>query len=136
MKLISVVNVLLSLSLLILSGCASSYEELGPPTLRLSSAVQGVCEKPNVYGFPENGNSSVLLKLATEDDPSLLDPFADVAVKSKCLNQDSVLMICDKDGYVKLFEDFGCTTAVDIKDFDSEEPCEFTRANKIVSDYH
>lgn len=114
----------------ILSGCAFAgkspreVKELGPPLLRLTSAVQGVAERPGVYGFADGGSGEDCLRLGIEDDPSLRDPFNSFVVKVKCENKNALVLICD--GNTVLFEDAGCTKEIDYpKGDESARACDF-----------
>jgi hypothetical protein len=109
----------------IFSGCAfggktaRDFEELGPPLLRLTSAVHGVAERPDVYGFQPGGSGEECIRLGIEDDPSLLAPFKGLVVKAKCENKNAIVLVCDSEGKMALFEDAGCTTEIDYR---AEEP--------------
>ena len=111
------ISAFLIASIFIFSGCvfvgknALAVSELGPPLLRLTSAVQGVAERPSVYGFPVGGSGEDCLRLGTEDDPSLRDPFRGLDVTAKCENKIAIVLICD--GNTALFEDVGCTEWID-----------------------
>ncbi|MGL1933126.1 MAG: hypothetical protein OCC45_15435 [Desulfotalea sp.] len=133
MKSLNNISIALTILLLSLSGCAKTIAELSPPASRLTAAIQGVCERPTVYGFTENGTSQDLLDLATEDDPSLLTPFNDMTVKSQCIENNGTLMICDTEGKFKIIEDLGCTSYLDHK-YENDEPCKFMDTEFAVCD--
>lgn len=117
----------------VFAGCVSAeknareIKELGPPLLRLTSAVHGVAERPVLYGLPPGGSGEDCLRLGTKDDPSLRDPFKGLLVKVKCENKNAIVLICDSEGKTALFEDAGCTTKIDYRQEDSNSvrACDF-----------
>jgi hypothetical protein len=115
----------------IFSGCAfggktsHDIEELGPPLLRLTSAVHGVAERPDVYGFKPGGSGEECIRLGIEDDPSLLVPFKGLVVKAKCENKNAVVLVCDPEGKKALFEDVGCTSKIDYRAEETARDCDF-----------
>lgn len=124
-------NILLGTIIFLLSGCAywgggPEIDTLGPPLLRLTSAVHGVAERPDIYGFPSGGSGEECMRLGVEDDPSLLVPFAGLVVKAKCENKHAILLVCDADGSKVLMEDAGCTTMLDYRAEMPVRPCDFS----------
>jgi len=113
-------------------GGARAGEELGPPLLRLTSAVDGVCERPDVYGFPLGGSGEELIRLGVEDDPSLLVPFKGLVVKAKCENKHAIVLVCDPEGKMTLMEDAGCTIKIDYRAEEPERACEFSIQSEAV----
>lgn len=111
------ISAILIASILVFSGCVfagkNKWEigELGPPLLRLTSAVQGVAARPDLYGLQEGESGEDCLRLGIEDDPSLLDPFEGLSIKVKCENYEAIVLLCD--GNTALFEDLGCTEGID-----------------------
>ena len=122
---------LLAVFLVYGSGCSlcghgqADVEELGPPLLRLTSAVQGVAERPEVYGFTPNAGGEACINLAVEDDPGLLVPFEDYVLKAKCENQQGVVLVCNSAGDRALLEDAGCTTRLDFRGDGASRACDF-----------
>jgi hypothetical protein len=114
-----------------LSGCAHcgdlrDIEELGPPLLRLTSAVQGVAERPDVYGFKPGDSGDECLRLGLEDDTSLKLPFDGYVVKVHCADGNASVLICDSEGNQALLEDVGCTSrTVDYRDNNQSRACIF-----------
>jgi hypothetical protein len=104
---------ILSLSGSACCGDVSKFKELGPSLLRLTSAVEGVAERPEVYGFKRGESGEKCIHFGVEDDPSLLTPFEGFLVKAKCETKHAIVLICDAEGKKALFEDAGCTTYVD-----------------------
>lgn len=122
---------MLGTMIFLLSGCAylgggRDVDTLGPPLLRLTSAVHGVAERPDVYGFPSGGSGEECIRLGVEDDPSLLTPFAGLVVKAKCENKHAILLVCDAEGRKVLMEDAGCTKMVDYRAEMPDRPCDFS----------
>lgn len=127
MKSFPKISLTLTILLLVFSGCTKNITEFNPLASRLNSAIQGVCERPDIYGFPENGTTETLLNLATEDDPALLTPFKDMTLQSQCVKHNAVLMVCDSDGKFKLIEDCGSTAKLEkYYSLEEEAPCEFS----------
>jgi hypothetical protein len=117
--------------LLLSSGCAFSDgvaadKELGPAMLRLTSAVQGVAERPEDYGFLPGGTGEECLRLAVEDDPSLLVPFEKYNVKAKCENLQAVVLLCDSRERNALLEDAGCTAKLDFRAEGESRACGYS----------
>jgi hypothetical protein len=126
------INTLIVALIFIFSGCAfggggvHAAQELGPPLLRLTSAVEGVCERPDVYGFPLGGSGEELIRLAVGDDPSLLVPFDGLVVKAKCEKNHGIVLVCDSEGKMTLMEDAGCTIKIDHRAEEPVRACEFS----------
>lgn len=116
--------------LLLSSGCAFSGvvadKALGPAMLRLTSAVQGVAERPEDYGFSPGATGEECLRLAVEDDPGLLVPFEKYNVKAKCENLQAVVLLCDSQERNALMEDAGCTAKLDFRTAGESRACEFS----------
>lgn len=126
------INTFIIALIFIFSGCAFSgggahaTQELGPPLLRLTSAVDGVCERRDVYGFPLGGSGEELIRLAVGDDPSLLIPFKGLIYKAKCENNHAIVLVCDSEGKKTLMEDAGCTIKIDYRAEEPGRACEFS----------
>jgi len=124
-------KILLIFLVAILAGCTHCRglrdpEELGPPLLRLTSAVQGVAERPDVYGLKPGASGEECLNLGLEDDPSLIAPFEGYTVKIKCESGNAEVLVCDPGGKKALFEDVGCTSgAVDYRADNANRECDF-----------
>lgn len=74
----------------------------------------------------ESVSDEEIFKTSTEDDPSLLDPFAGYLLK---INRDSghaVILMCTSDGKVGLLEDAGCTAKMDEHLWQKRNNCQFT----------
>ncbi|WP_020678084.1 hypothetical protein [Geopsychrobacter electrodiphilus] len=116
--------------LLFFSGCAYSggvaSKEFGPAMLRLSSAVQGVAERPEDYGFTPGGTGEECIHLAVEDDPGLLTPFEGYILKAKCESLQAVVLLCDSQGRNVLMEDAGCTAQLDSRAEGILRACSFS----------
>lgn len=124
-------NIMFGTMIFLLSGCAyfgggRDFDTLGPPLLRLTSAVQGVAERPDSYGFGPGGSGEECIRLGVEDDPNLLVPFAGLVVKAKCENKQAILLVCDADGSKVLMEDVGCTKMLDYRAEMPVRPCDFS----------
>lgn len=126
------INTFIIALIFIFSGCAfggggaHAAKELGLPLLRLTSAVDGVCERPDVYGFALGGSGEELIRLAVGDDPSLLVPFGGLVVKAKCEKNHSIVLVCDSEGKMTLMEDAGCTIKIDYRAEEPARACEFS----------
>jgi len=107
-------------------GGAHAAKELGPPLLRLTSAIDGVCERPDVYGFSLGGSEEELIRLAVGDDPSLSVPFEGLVVKAKCDKNHAIVLVCDSEGKMTLMEDAGCTVKIDYRAEKPARACGFS----------
>jgi len=121
----------LIITLLSLTGCCHhcstvADKELGPAMLRLTSAVQGVAERPDDYGFSPNGSGEDCIRLGTKDDPGLLTPFEGYVLRAKCDNLQAVVLLCNAGGHLALMEDAGCTAKLDSRADGVQRACDFS----------
>jgi outer membrane murein-binding lipoprotein Lpp len=114
------------------SGCThfgcdlkEKMEPLGPAVLKLSAAADSTIsvEKP-AAGMEEGA----LLALATRYNPDVLAPFAGYAVRIRAEEDRAIILVCDSARRQALFEDAGCSPALDRKAWQESgsPPCEFT----------
>jgi hypothetical protein len=125
-------SILLLLVFITTTGCtcciASDAEDnytLASALTKLSAAVEATVR----YDEPPPGlNDFELLKLATKEDPKLLEPFAGYQIKTLVQNKHAAVLVCDDAGKVALFEDAGCTSQMDRNHWknDSKTPCTFS----------
>lgn len=91
--------------------------------VNLSSAVDGYfADLPQAPTDPDD----VILKKATEHDPSLLAPkFDRYEVKTQYQNPFAVVLLCTKDGKQAIMEDAGCSARLD-RQVTQPAACKFT----------
>jgi hypothetical protein len=129
-------------SALIVSLCVASpnkaFDEdmltLKPAVAKLTATIQS---KVNDENFDANITDEELLKLATKEDKSLIDPFYDYySIKISREKKHAIVMICTKDERYALFEDLGCTDEVDMeyRTFKRAYPCDFQLSAKWCED--
>jgi hypothetical protein len=115
-----------------LAGCANVFhspqtEEMyitASALTKLSASVESTVRYKNP---PDGIADEDLLRLATEHDPSLLNPFFEYRIKILRDNRHSAVLVCTKDGAEALLEDAGCTAALDKHRWQTPaEPCIFT----------
>lgn len=123
--------VIVSFALLI-QGCASVFKSEKDTELMYNKAsaltkLSAAVETTVSLDMPDDSVSDEeILKTSTEDDPSLLDPFAGYLLK---INRDSghaVILMCTSDGKVGLLEDAGCTAKMDEHLWQKRNSCQFT----------
>jgi hypothetical protein len=96
---------------------------------KLSKAVEGTVRYKNP---PAILSDEELLKLSTEDDPGLLDPFEGYKLK---INRDfnhAIVLVCSIDGAQGLLEDAGCTADLDNPMWKQKVPCVFTLSSETT----
>lgn len=109
-------------------GCASAvhdeqdlYEKASALT-KVSSALEAAVyfDTP-----PEGLQDRALLEHATQDDPTVLEPFKGLTLKADHFQNHGVVLMCDSAGQEALIQDLGCTAAPDIHYWDTPEvePC-------------
>lgn len=121
----------------LLSGCAivshkDNSEEMyikASALTKLSSAVEGTVRYENL---PDTLNDQDLLKLSTEDDPSLLEPFNGYVMKINREFNHAIVLVCNSDGTQGLLEDAGCTAAMDSHLWQKKASCLFTIQSNVV----
>ena len=129
-------------SVLIVSQCAASpnkaFDEdmltLEPAVAKLTAAIQRTLSDKNLDA---NVTDEELLKLATKEDKSLIDPFNDhYSIKISREKKHAIVMICTKDEKYVWFEDLGCTDEVDMEywTFKRAYPCDFQLSAKWCED--
>lgn len=90
---------------------------------KLSTAVEATI---NIDKPDESVSDQEILKISTEDDPLLLEPFKNDVIK---INRDfghAVILVCSNDGKKGLLEDAGCTGKMDVYLWNITNACEFT----------
>lgn len=123
---------------LLIQGCASvpkseKYNELmnikASALTKLSAAVETTVS----IDMPDEGVSDEeIFKISTEDDPSLLDPFAGYLLKINRDNGHAVILMCTSDEKVGLLEDAGCTFKMDEHLWQKKNKCEFTISTNVI----
>ncbi len=81
------------------------------------------------YKKPPPGISDEeLLKLATEHDPGLIEPFTGYILKVFHQSRHGIVLVCTKDSSQGLLEDAGCSAEMDkhLWQYQPSLPCEFT----------
>lgn len=125
-------GVVLSLMLLVFTGCALSrtaetekMHTLSSALTKLSASVEATVRYEDP---PEGIDDAELLALATKHDPGLMALFADYVVKVLRQDNHAIVLICDKNGHIGLIEDAGCSSMLDRQLWKSipAKPCEFT----------
>jgi hypothetical protein len=68
------------------------------------------------------------LKLATKNDPGLLDTFKEYKLRVSSQDRHAIIFLCTEDGERGLQEDLGCTAKLDrnLWKEDAVMPCEFS----------
>jgi hypothetical protein len=121
----------------LLSGCAlvghkdnseAMYIKASALT-KLSAAVEGTVRYQSP---PDTLSDQELLKLSTEDDPSLLEPFTGYVLKVNREFNHAIVLVCNSDGTRGLLEDAGCTAAMDNHLWQKNVPCTFTLRSDVV----
>jgi hypothetical protein len=124
-------KIVIAVFCLFFSNCAFTQEKIDSETMyikasaltKLSSAMEATVR----YDSPPPGLSEQeLLKLATKDDPALLENFTGYTLKVLTYNRHAVVLVCEPVGNVALLEDAGCTGKMDEHRWKTPAPCEFT----------
>jgi hypothetical protein len=129
-------------SALIVSQCAASpnkvFDEdmslLEPVVAKLTAAIQRTLNDKNLDA---NVTDEELLKLATKEDKSLIDPFYDhYSIKISREKKHVSVLVCTEDERYALFEDLGCTDEVDMGYWILKDPpsCDFHLSAKWCED--
>lgn len=108
-------TVILLATAALLNGCAShaDSEEMHEKASALTK-VSSALEAAVYFNNPPDGlQDRALLEYATEHDPSLLEPFHDLALKAGYANSHGVVLVCDEQGQEALLQDLGCTAKLD-----------------------
>lgn len=122
---------ILFVALAVLDSCnaqAANEEAMGDMASALthvSSAVDAYVR----YGKPPTGIDGVtLVHKATENNPSMLEPFENYFIIARHSEKQSSVLVCDAERKQALLEDSGCTAVI----FDAHHwrekpplPCEF-----------
>lgn len=96
---------------------------------KLSNAVEATVQ----YDEPDiNLSDKELLSLSTQDDPSLLEPFAGYVLRVNRDFNHAIVLVCNADGTKGLLEDVGCSGALDKYLWEKDNPCEFTLKADVV----
>lgn len=118
--------------ILILSACSFSYadnkEEMLQKASFLTKVATAVESTVRYKNPPADAVDDVLLKLSTQHDPAMLDPFTKYKLRAKGMNDHGLVLLCTADGTTRLIEDAGCTAKTDAHHWQGDEkgPCEFT----------
>lgn len=121
----------------LLTGCAivghtDNSEEMyikASALTKLSSAVEGTVRYESL---PDTLSDQDLLKLSTEDDPSLLEPFNGYVLKVNREFNHAIVLVCNSDGTQGLLEDAGCTAAMDSHLWQKTASCAFTLQSDVA----
>lgn len=128
---------IIAVSIFLLEGCvfipkkdnAEAMYIKASALTKLSTAVEVTVR----YEAPdENLSDEELLKIATEDDPNLLDPFVGYVLKVNREFGHAVVLVCNADGTKGLLEDAGCSAKMDKHHWDEVKPCSFTISAAVV----
>ncbi len=121
----------------LLSGCASvttsENSELmyikASPLTKLTAAVETTwrIDKPSATLSDQE-----LIELSTKDDPELLEPFKGYVLNVNKDFNHVILLVCNAEGTKGLFEDAGCTYAMDKHLWQSVLPCKFTLRSEAL----
>ena len=90
---------------------------------KLSTAVEATV---NIDEPDESVSDEEILRLSTEDEPMLLEPFKDNVIKINREFGHAILLVCSADGAKGLLEDAGCTAKMDEYLWKKKNACEFT----------
>lgn len=92
---------------------------------KVSSAVETTVR---YEAYPATLADEELVKFATSGDPSATDMLKPYRVKVLAENKHAVLLVCEPDRDEAVFEDAGCTAAVDRHHWQSKPApaCQFT----------
>lgn len=119
--------------MLTISGCmyggrtneGGSLRPLASALTKLSSETEALVRYGNP---PANASEDELLKLATKNDPGLLDTFKGYKLHVFSQDRHAIVLLCTEDGKRGLQEDLGCTAKLDrnLWKEDTAMPCEFS----------
>lgn len=123
--------------IILLSGCAivnhkNNSEEMyikASALTKLTTAVEGTVRYESL---PDTLSDQELLKLSTEDDPSLLEPFDGYVLKINREFNHAIVLVCNVDGTQGLLEDAGCTAAMDNHLWQKNVSCTFTIRSDVT----
>lgn len=90
---------------------------------KLSNAVEATV---SLDAPDESVSDEEIFKISTEDDPSLLEPFAGYLLKINRDGGHAVILMCSPDGKIGLLEDAGCTARMDEHLWQNKNSCQFT----------
>jgi hypothetical protein len=122
---------------LLLNGCALVSHKENEETMyikasaltKLSAAVEATVRYDSLSA---SLSDQELLNLATEDDPSLLEPFNDYLLKVNKDFNHAIVLMCSKNGMQGLLEDAGCTASMDNHLWKIQASCAFTLSSDVV----
>jgi hypothetical protein len=115
----------------LLCGCAVGEDQAAQEMFVKASALTKVASALEAFvrfgDAPENLLESELLRRATADDPSLLVPFENLAIRARRTGPLSSVLVCTKDRREGLLEDAGCTGKFDehLWQRTPRPPCDF-----------
>lgn len=96
---------------------------------KLSAAVEATVR----YERPlDTLSDQELLKLSTQDDPVLLEPFNGYVLKVNREFNHAIVLVCNVDGTQGLLEDAGCTAAMDSHLWQKNAPCAFNIKSDVI----
>ncbi len=106
------------ISAFLMTGCASAGPTIDQESMyilasaltKLSASVESTVRYKNP---PSDISDDELLKLSTQHDPALLDPFAGYTLKVLQEDRHAIVLVCTEDGAQGLLEDVGCSAAMD-----------------------
>jgi hypothetical protein len=126
-------SILLSIIMMLtISGCMcgrpnerESLRPLASTLTKLSSEMEALVRYGNP---PADATEEELLKLATKNDPGLLDTFKGYKLHVFAEDRHAIVLLCTEDGKRGLQEDLGCTGQLDrnLWKEDAAMPCEFS----------
>jgi len=117
---------------LLLQGCASvnknekNNELMNIKASSLIKLSQAVETTVSIDMPDESMSDEEIFKISTEDDPSLLGPFAGYLLKINREGGHAVILMCNADGSIGLLEDAGCTAKMDEHLWQKKNSCQFT----------
>lgn len=103
---------LVLLALPMVSACASTDDPaLASHLKKISKALNSTVVFKNA---PEGLSEQELLKLSTEHDPTLMEPFKDYAVRVRRIGKATSVLLCDARRREAILEDTSCTADFDL----------------------
>jgi hypothetical protein len=96
---------------------------------KLSTAVEVTI---NIEEPDKSVSDQEILRISTEDDPSLLEPFKNNVIKINREFGHAVILVCSEDGKQGLLEDAGCTAKMDEYLWNKVNACAFTILSSSV----
>jgi hypothetical protein len=103
--------------------------QLGSALTKLSKAVEYTVRYTNP---PEGLSDQELLTRATQEDPTLLEPFKGFTVRVLRQDRHAIVLVCTLDRQRALLEDAGCTAKLDKHSWEENQRCEFTLSVSTV----